>query len=289
MRHLGAIAFLTVATWAVFAHSAAAPESSLRPTARPIIADVERAVVLAALAPTPRPILAAAPVTPQPATVIRSTTVAPLVAVKYFAPPELRPKARPANLESLHKAMAKKPSKGPAGKYGEICGSDDIRGQRIDPVPGRIRGCGIPDAVRVYYVSGVKLSVPSRMDCTTAKALNSWVGKSAIPAFQKLGGLKELKVAAGYACRTRNNQSGGKISEHGKGRAIDISAFNLANGQSVTVLKGWNQRKYSKAMRKVHKDACAPFGTVLGPNADRFHRDHFHFDTARYRSGSYCR
>jgi len=25
------------------------------------------------------------------------------------------------------------------------------------------------------------------------------------------------------------------------------------------------------------------------PNANRFHRDHFHFDTARYRSGSYCR
>jgi hypothetical protein len=28
---------------------------------------------------------------------------------------------------------------------------------------------------------------------------------------------------------------------------------------------------------------------VLGPNANSFHRDHFHFDTARYRSGSYCR
>jgi len=30
-------------------------------------------------------------------------------------------------------------------------------------------------------------------------------------------------------------------------------------------------------------------GTVLGPEANRFHRDHFHFDTAEYRSGPYCR
>jgi len=28
---------------------------------------------------------------------------------------------------------------------------------------------------------------------------------------------------------------------------------------------------------------------VLGPEAARYHQDHFHFDTARYRSGSYCR
>ena len=44
-----------------------------------------------------------------------------------------------------------------------------------------------------------------------------------------------------------------------------------------------------KALKKMHKIACGPFGTVLGPNANRFHRDHFHFDTARYRSGSYCK
>jgi len=39
----------------------------------------------------------------------------------------------------------------------------------------------------------------------------------------------------------------------------------------------------------MHRAACGPFGTVLGPNADRFHQDHFHFDTARHRSGPYCR
>ncbi|MDX5403468.1 MAG: extensin family protein, partial [Rhodobacterales bacterium] len=25
------------------------------------------------------------------------------------------------------------------------------------------------------------------------------------------------------------------------------------------------------------------------PESDRFHRDHFHFDTARHRNGPFCR
>ena len=32
-----------------------------------------------------------------------------------------------------------------------------------------------------------------------------------------------------------------------------------------------------------------PVGTVLGPESDRFHQDHFHFDTARQRNGPFCR
>ena len=60
-------------------------------------------------------------------------------------------------------------------------------------------------------------------------------------------------------------------------------------GTVVSVLQGWKSSRWSKAMRRVHKSACGPFGTVLGPKADRYHQDHFHMDTARYRSGSYCR
>jgi hypothetical protein len=113
---------------------------------------------------------------------------------------------------------------------------------------------------------------------------------AAKPAMAKKGGgLRTVRVAAHYACRTRNNQKGEKLSEHGKGRAIDISAFKLADGTEVSVLTGWNAQRFSDAMRRMHKGACGPFGTVLGPNANRFHKDHFHFDTARYRSGSFCR
>ena len=173
---------------------------------------------------------------------------------------------------------------------GAVCGDIAIQGRAIGHVPGRISGCGVDNAVAITSVAGVSLSARSTMDCGTAQALMSWIEDSAKPTLRKKGGgLREIKVAAHYACRRRNNASSGKISEHGKGRAIDISAFRLADGSEITVLKGWNKRGSRKALRRMHKGACGPFGTVLGPQADRYHLDHFHFDTARYRSGSYCR
>jgi hypothetical protein len=42
-------------------------------------------------------------------------------------------------------------------------------------------------------------------------------------------------------------------------------------------------------LRRLHRGACEAFSTVLGPDANEAHRDHFHFDlAARRRSGSYC-
>jgi len=142
----------------------------------------------------------------------------------------------------------------------------------------------------IASVSGVRLSAKSTMDCDTTKALKSWGDNSAKPALSgKGGGLREIKVAAHYACRRRNNAKTGKISEHGTGRAIDISGFQLVDGSVITVLQGWNAGRSSKALRKMHAGACGPFGTVLGPKANKFHLDHFHFDTMRYRNGTYCR
>jgi len=175
-------------------------------------------------------------------------------------------------------------------KKGAVCGDLAIQGEVLGRVKGTLSGCGVDNAVKVRSVSGVKLSTGAVMDCTTANALKAWMERAAKPALSRSGGgLKGVRVAAHYACRGRNNQKGAKISEHGKGRAIDISGFVLNNGTEVSVLQGWNARTYSKPLRQMHKAACGPFGTVLGPNANRFHRDHFHFDTARYRSGSYCR
>jgi hypothetical protein len=41
-------------------------------------------------------------------------------------------------------------------------------------------------------------------------------------------------------------------------------------------------------LRRLHKGACGVFGTVLGPEANEAHRDHFHFDLAHRRSSSFC-
>lgn len=248
-----------------------------RPVARPAWAS-RPAVEPVALAPTSDDLAANLP-NPEPAVLVMGETTS------------LRPSFRPKAI--LQQAMAKRRQERQERKQAErgaICGDPALQGDFVGTVPGRIKGCGVRNAVKLKSVDGIVLSTPSTMDCTTAKAVKRWVQNGARKAIGSYGGgLARIKVAAHYACRTRNNQPGAKISEHGRGRAIDISALYTKNGTEISVLKDWGKGQEGRMLRQMHKAACGPFGTVLGPNADRFHRDHFHFDTARYRSGSYCR
>ncbi|WP_245776415.1 extensin family protein [Thalassovita taeanensis] len=175
-------------------------------------------------------------------------------------------------------------------RRGVVCSDPALKGDPVGLVPGALAGCGLDNAVRLRAVSGVTLSQAAIVDCTTAKALKAWVEKGLKPAVgRRGGGVSEMRVFASYSCRTRNSRKGARISEHGKGRAIDIGGIVLRDGSLITVLDSWGKRKEGKILRKMHKSACGPFGTVLGPASDRFHKDHFHLDTARYRSGPYCR
>ena len=101
-----------------------------------------------------------------------------------------------------------------------------------------------------------------------------------------------VPAGAGLRQRLQPRDLGGEAGqggEHGRGRAIDISGFTLESGTTVSVLKGWRDRSTRKALQRMWKAACGPFRTVLGPDADIYHRDHFHLDVARHRSGRYCR
>ena len=86
-----------------------------------------------------------------------------------------------------------------------------------------------------------------------------------------------------YACRPMNGVSGNKLSEHGHANALDISGFHLADGRLLTVKSGWQggagEREF---LRTVHRGACGLFTTVLGPNSNSYHADHFHLDLARH-------
>lgn len=198
------------------------------------------------------------------------------------------PAERPKDLaERAQAAIAK--ARVSYGKKGSVCGVPEIRGHAASAIPGRIKGCGVDAPVRVTEVAGLKFSSPATMDCTTAKAVHTWIEAGVKPAVRGLGQPAGLHVMASYACRTRNNKPGARISEHGRGRAIDIGAVRLKSGDTISVLKHWGKGEKGKALKQMHRAACGPFGTVLGPDGDRYHQDHFHFDTARYRSGSFCR
>lgn len=215
------------------------------------------------------------------------------VALPSFAPARsLRPVLRPRSITQPPHGPAGAPrAQGGSEQLGTLCRDRDLRGQELGQVPAKRNGCGIRQgAIRLYAIGGVRLSRPAVMECATAKALKQWVQTGMDTSVGRYGrGVAEVKVAAGYACRTRNSRPGARISEHGKGRAIDISAFELKNGETISVLNDWGKGRKGRILKDMHRRACGPFGTVLGPDADRHHRDHFHFDIARHRSGPYCR
>lgn len=163
-----------------------------------------------------------------------------------------------------------------------------VEAEKIGNVPGP-GACGVRDALRVTSVAGVRLSQPATLSPRATTQLDIWMRNHAIPIIgNKGGGLAAVQVAAHYSCRTRNHRPGARLSEHSFGHAIDFSAFILKDGTRLTVLNDWTGSN-SRILRRLHASACGPFGTVLGPNSDRHHRDHFHFDVAEYRSGPYCR
>lgn len=165
-----------------------------------------------------------------------------------------------------------------------VCGVAILSGRELGHVSGPGQ-CGVDNAVEITAVGGIALSTGVTVDCDTASALAKWVQDVANPTIGNAGGgLARLEVGGGYACRGRNNVPGARLSEHAFGHAIDIMGFRLADGTRLMVVSDWGNRM----LRAMHRGACGIFGTVLGPDANAYHRDHFHFDTARYRSGSYC-
>lgn len=286
---------------------ASAPDRSPRPQMR-AAAPVAEAVVAA---PAPATAQLADPLVAAAAQAIASAAPTPYVPAP--TPARLRPQSRPVSPQLIAAAVRPgtlpflSPERSPEpwvrpddleqkalfGKRkqrkGSVCGDLDIQGETVGRVPGKIAACGIRDAVRVRSVAGVRLSQEAVITCETAQALKTWVERGVKPAFRRRGPVVELKVAAHYACRTRNNRPGAKISEHGRGNAIDIAGFTMMDGEVITVLKGWGQGTTLRPLSQVRKAACGPFGTVLGPGSDGYHSDHFHLDVAHHRSGPYCR
>lgn len=189
----------------------------------------------------------------------------------------MMPKMRPTEVSTrAARALAE-------ARRGQVCGNPLLQGEAVGAVGSG--GCGIEGPVRLRSVDGVRLSDGSLMDCTTAEALLTWVREGARPAIgSRGGGLVGIDVMGHYACRPRNNQRGARLSEHGRGRAIDIGGLILADGSTLSVRRDWPD----SALRQMHSAACGTFSTVLGPAANAQHHDHFHFDTARGR-GPYCR
>ena len=168
-----------------------------------------------------------------------------------------------------------------------ICGSSLMKGSKIS----RVReignsACGFGDAVRVSSIAGVEILGDARMNCTTARSLEAWTTNSAIPSVKRHTNetLESMTMWVSYACRSRSSSN--KLSEHAKGNAVDIANFKTSSGKTYSIAKDWRKGAMGRALLSMKKGACGPFGVVLHPDNDRYHKDHFHFDTSN-RSGRY--
>ena len=285
-RVLIAVAVLSLTV----AHGQAeAPDHSPQPAARPAAA---KSAALPPVAvpppattapsvqgqPRPRPRPDVIPAQPaQPAQLLSSH---PAPVTSPLPPP--RPKITAAAEAPANKTAAA-PATGPKpGTRGALCGDAALTGTVLAPIKGRVKGCSVAEPVSVEFVAGVRLNPAATLDCPTAEALKAWTLKGLQPAFSPRK-VVELRIFGSYTCRSRNNTKGAKLSEHGKGKAIDVGAFVLDNGQTLTVLDNYN-----KTIRKAQGAACGPFSTTLGPGSDGFHENHLHFDSASYGYGPYC-
>jgi hypothetical protein len=146
-----------------------------------------------------------------------------------------------------------------------------------------------PARAPVAAATVAAVAPPATLACPIVSALDRWVTDAIQPAAQRWFGspVLEIKQISAYSCRGMNGQPGAHVSEHAFGNALDIAAFTLANGRTVTVRDGWRGMPEEQGfLRDVEAAACEQFMTVLAPGSNSFHYDHIHVDLMRRSSGT---
>ena len=160
----------------------------------------------------------------------------------------------------------------------------------IEPMPRLIGpgACGGGDMVRLDAVQRaghvrVELRPAPVLRCAMAESLAAWIHDEAVPRLGKAGmALRAVETYDDFECRGRNRVNGAKLSEHGKGNAVDVRAFTLADNRVI----GLTDMAVPKDLREsIRESACARFTTVLGPGSDGHHEGHIHLDIAERRQG----
>jgi len=148
----------------------------------------------------------------------------------------------------------------------------------LGPAPGqRITGS----------IGPVTLKPAATLACPIVSALDQWIATAVQPAATRWFGqpVVGIRQISAYSCRGMNGNPRARISEHAFGNALDIAAFTLADGRTITVRRGWQGSPDEVGfLHDVQGAACQSFSTVLAPGSNRFHYDHMHVDLMR-RSG----
>ena len=120
--------------------------------------------------------------------------------------------------------------------------------------------------------------------CPVVTGLALWEWQVLQPAARKHFGKSVASIGhfGSYSCRRMYGASDSAWSEHATADAIDIASFTLEGGKEISVLDDWNDGNAQEQafLREVRDGACDLFATVLSPDYNAAHANHFHLDQA---------
>jgi len=127
--------------------------------------------------------------------------------------------------------------------------------------------------------------------CAVTAAMMLWTRDVVQPLAIRHFGQRvvEIENLGSYNCRKIAGREA--QSEHSTANAIDVSAFILSDGTRISLINDWDDADIrSEFLRAVRDESCGLFSTVLSPDYNRAHADHFHLDMAERMAGwTVCR
>lgn len=178
---------------------------------------------------------------------------------------------------------------------GALLARAGVRYARLAPVSAG--QCGYADGVRLEPGGARRIGfVPAGlgMSCAVAAGLSLWEWNVVQLAAERHFGshVTAIDHFGSYNCRRTYGRATGAFSEHATADAVDIAGFRLADGTRINVLRDWPGDGAKAAfLRDVRDGACDLFSTVLSPDYNAAHHDHFHLDQAERGLGGWrgCR
>jgi hypothetical protein len=152
------------------------------------------------------------------------------------------------------------------------------------------RSCAAKNVVLLTALpASITVSPASPMVCAVAEALAKWTVEVVGPKAEEHLKERPTKLAIGTSYECRNQRSGGKLSEHAFGNAVDLMSFGFSSRAAVPVGSHPADTAEARFQDEVRRGACPYFTTVLGPGSDAAHADHLHLDLrARNRGYRIC-
>ncbi|MDH4573925.1 extensin family protein [Salinicola acroporae] len=149
-------------------------------------------------------------------------------------------------------------------------------------------GCPLENVVRVSHTQ-VRFNASFVASCPLALAWTLYEQHELQPLSQRIFGERVASVRhyGSFACRNIYHRENARRSDHATASALDVAAFGLEDGRSISVLDDWRDGgERGRFLEEAQQGACHYFGTTLGPEYNAAHANHFHLGM---RGISFCR